>query len=895
MEDTVKKKFMLVDASNHFHRAYNMPGVDLRAPDGFPTNGLHGFFQILFNVERKYKPDFILLVFDKGKSFRRDISSEYKANRTQKSNEFKMQWDEIGTLCRMAGYPVYAKDDGFEADDVIGTMAVSHQEQMDIQIFSGDKDFAQLVNENISLIQPGFPAGFKVYNKEAIERKYKVKAERVLDVFTLVGDKSDNVLGVDGVGLATAAKYINKYGTWENVIKSADTIGGKRGQKIKDSESIVKLAYKLIKIATDVPLEFTQDDLSKSSPEVVDLYKKCVRFGLKSLITTFDLKSPVQIEIGSAKKVCTEQQLKAVVSEITIAGECSLDILFSNGDALSRRILSISLCWGDGNIAQIPIRRTTECEQSSLFQKPTEYCDSLEILWRMIGDEKIKKYVHNLKAVFSYVMIKGSSVKNIARDIMLMDYLEHVNHSDHSLKNIAQRRLFVEISSLLELIKKYGETNSIPSDVIRELSLQRAKTIWLLRDSINLSNEMEIVYKSLELPCIEVLAEMENSGIQVNFDQFTSFTETITKDIEAIEEFVEREVGRKINLKSPKQLSKLLYEERGHTPTKKNKTGASTDEKSLRQLMTHSDDVIIPKILEFREISKVKSTYLEPLPRYIAADGRIHANFHQTGTATGRLSSSEPNLQNIPIRKAWGKKIRECFVAAEGKLLISADYSQIEMRILAHYCKEGPLVEAFLHGEDIHRRTAIEIAGGELFYNDGLRSVAKMINYGLIYGMSAFRLSRELEIPMRDAQRYIDSYFTRYPQVKKYLEMSVDEARVSGCSKTLFGRQRPILGINSPDSSRKDAAERMALNAPIQGTAADIMKIAMKKIYHKLKQEYPTARIVLQVHDELVIEVFEKDASMVSKIVEEEMIRAASLVVPLEVNISIGASWGEIH
>jgi DNA polymerase-1 len=388
---------------------------------------------------------------------------------------------------------------------------------------------------------------------------------------------------------------------------------------------------------------------------------------------------------------------------------------------------------------------------------------------------------------------------------------------------------------------------------------------------------------------------MECTGIAVNVSQFATFADEIAEQLATIDAFVESEMGRPVNLKSPKQVATMLYQERGLTPSKKTKSGGSTDSTSLQVLMETSDDPLIPKILEYREIHKIKSTYLESLPAFVQSDGRIHTHFQQTVTATGRLSSIEPNLQNIPVRKSWGKVIRSCFVAEEGKVLLSADYSQIEMRILAHFCGEGALLDAFVNNEDIHYKTAIEIAKEGQEYTPALRTIAKAINYGLIYGMSSYRLARELNISREDASQYMTVYFEKYPEVSAVLEQLVTSAKETGVAQTLDGRQRPIFSLDSRDRVQREAAERIAMNAPIQGTAADIMKRAMCAVHKELKANYPTARLLLQVHDELVVEADPKDAQSIADMLQREMTGVVSLKVPLVVDVAQGASWGEIH
>jgi DNA polymerase I len=881
----MRKKLLLVDASNQFHRAFYNPSGELNAPDGFPTTGLHGFFQIISSIEKKYEPDHILLVFDKGKSFRSDIFPEYKGNRPKKSDDFKKQWAEIVPLCQALGYPCYKKDDGYEADDIIGALTVDFQDEMDVIIFSADKDFAQLVNENVYLLQPKVPAGYSYRDKANVEKKYGVSVSQILDLFTLIGDTADNIPGINGVGQKTAQKYLTKYGTWRGVFENASNIGGKRGAQIAESKELLEQSNKLITIVTDIPHGLTIDNLSKTKPEKRRAYELCIRFGLKQMVKKLDLKAPNTIDYSKIKR-CTElTDIQEILEQITDGMEIGVDIVFSKLSFMNRAPLVFSLAF-----------KTEETQLVSFFPEDfsADWKESLQLFWDILANENIAKICHHPKDIISWMKRDGREFNGLKEDLHLLDYLDqrYMNHKDHSLSDIASRLGLMDIKSLKDF-KAFKD--DAEDSWIEELAKERIWVIWALKDKFRLTDGMREVYQDIEIPCIPVLAEMEHHGILVSVDQFKTFIAEISVILDEIEIFIEEDIGRKINIRSPKQLSELLYKEKGYTPSKKTKSGGSTDSASLQDLMQKINDPILEKILEYRELYKIKSTYLETLPTYIDSDGRIHTQFHQAVTATGRLSSSDPNLQNIPVRKAWGRKIRECFIPAEGKVLISADYSQIEMRILAHYCQKGTLVDAFQKDEDIHRRTGVEIAGGELFYRTEHRAIAKMINYGLIYGMSSFRLARELKISRKEADGYIERYFKQYPEVKKYLDQSILNAEKNGVSTTLWGRERMVLGINSENSKKKDAGERIALNAPIQGTAADIMKIAMINVFQNLKEQVPSAKILLQVHDELLIEVEENLASEVASLLQSDMEGAGTLAVPITVNVEIGKSWSAIH
>ena len=898
---TTRPKLLLVDASNHFHRAFGA-GADLTAPDGFPTGGLHSFFQIMHSVEAKLEPTYIVLVFDKGRSFRREMYADYKAQRPEKSQSFRLQWEAVLPLCKAAGYTIYREDDGFEADDTIATLAEHYKAECDVEIFSADKDFAQLVDEHVSLVQPDTRTGqLKMVGLPEVLKKYG-GAENVVTFLSLLGDASDNVPGVPGVGKGYALKYIQKYGGWENIVANAEDIGGKKGAAIAESQEIIERGVKLITVVRDQPLDLENslalENLSKKPVNNEELYELSVRYGLKVIQRHYELTPPHTPSITNVSLIQTMEQFD------TFRGKVSTETLvvypcFSNDTKLSRKLLAIGVAIDEDNVAMIQFTGEIDDDANepemtglALFDAynestPEKSADSgfQQAVWTWLFAGDFQIVTHDAKQLYAHAHLHNLNwdVAGLT-DLMLLDYLDrrYINHRDHSLEDIAQRLALYELYS------------DVDADLNRWV-VERCHTLCVVASKFELTSEMNTVLTDIEYPCIPVLAEMECTGIAVDVSQFSTFAEEISVQLTAIDTFVTTEMGRAVNLKSPKQVATMLYKDRGLTPSKKTKSGGSTDSTSLQVLMENSDDPLIPKVLEYREIHKIKSTYLETLPEFVQSDGRIHTHFQQTVTATGRLSSVEPNLQNIPVRKSWGKVIRSCFVAEKGKVLLSADYSQIEMRILAHFCGEGALLDAFVNNEDIHYKTAVEIAKEGQEYTPALRTIAKAINYGLIYGMSSYRLARELNISREDASEYMKVYFEKYPEVSAVLERLVESAKENGVAQTLDGRQRPIFSLDSRDRVQREAAERIAMNAPIQGTAADIMKRAMCAVHKELKDKYPTARLLLQVHDELVVEADPKDAQNIADMLQREMTGVVSLRVPLVVEVAQGSSWGEIH
>ena len=887
---TTRQKLLLVDGSNHFHRAYNAAS-DLTAPDGFPTGALHGFFQIIQSVEKLEKPDYAVIVFDKGKSFRSELFEEYKGNRVEKSSDFKKQWQEIVSLCQACGYPVYAKDDGFEADDIVGTLAEKFKSEVDVVIFSADKDFAQLVDDHVTLLVPNMKMGtLKKYNKAEIEAKYKVPVKYLVDYFAMVGDTSDNIPGIHGIGPGFAAKYIEQYGSWADVLANAANIIGKKGEVIAESAALMEQGIQLITIARHVDLDWSLADCLIRPFNNDVLYEKTVRFGLKVLSRNYSLEAPKVATFESIHHIHRLSDFQEKVLQDNLKS-IVIQPIFSSDDIMERALLGIGISMdaGDLYLVHLGSNKMPEPDLGGLFASSMEAVFDHELfdaVWQFLLNDDICKWGYDFKQLFAFALQFKKTLFHNFEDILLLDYVDQrfINHRQRSFSDIARRLGLVEIPDQID--EDHG---------VEDVAIAQCAAIWMVKDAFMITDSMRKVLTDIEYPTVSILAEMELNGIRLDTSEFATFEDVIAEQLGEIETEIEEKIGEKVNLRSPKQVSDLLYTKRGHKPVKKTKSGGSTDSASLQKLMETSEDWILPKILEYREIHKISSTYLESLPQFIRQDGRIHTKLHQAITATGRLSSSDPNLQNIPVRKAWGQKIRKCFVPSSDKVLISADYSQIEMRILAHYCKEGPLVEAFLNNEDIHERTGKEIAGGDLFYTKEMRTIAKSINYGLIYGMSSFRLSRELGISREDAQKYITAYFERYPQVSQYLESSVKDAQETGLAQTLFGRQRPILNINNKENSKREAAERIALNAPIQGTAADIMKMAMINVAHRLHKEFPKAQLLLQVHDELVLESDTCDAQAISVLLKEEMEQVVSLCVPLVAQVAIGQNWNDIH
>ena len=870
---------ILVDGSNQAYRAYHAIRTDLRSPDGFPTRALFGFTNILKSIVKKHRPDYMAVVFDVGKSFRNDLYPAYKGQRPDKPADLKQQWPELIPLCESFGITALAQE-GFEADDIIGTLAVR------AAAAGVDKDFAQLVNDRIKLFDPRTGA---LSGAAEVEAKWGVPPGRIVDLMSLIGDKSDNVPGIAGVGAKKAAGYLKRFDTWQGVIANAEKIGGKTAAKVSAAAETVKLANRLIVIKTDMTLTTGLEDLVIAEPEPERLRDTLKKFGFFAMLKELGLNSPSMVspidrEIYTT--ISTPEALAALISTLRAVGRFAFDTETTSLDPLQARLVGMSFCWADDQAVYVPIAHEVGVNCPG----------ALDALAPLLADPLIKKTGQNLKYDLEVLRANDLDLCGIDGDTMIADYLVHVDQK-HNLNALALRHLGNTMISYKEVAQEHGNLFArVPIEDATKYAAEDAHVAWHVEAKLPLEGAMKTLYDEVEIPLLPILADMELTGIGVDTVALGKMSVELATQIDEMVKVIYETAGETFNINSTQQLAKILFDKRNHTPVKKTKSGFSTDSATINRLMERSDDALLQMILDYRAATKLKSTYVDALPGFVASDGRIHTSYHQAVAATGRLSSFDPNLQNIPIRTPAGKRIRRCFVAKPGFMFLSADYSQIELRVLAHFCGDGPLVESFQNGEDIHRRTASEIfdVKPEAVTTEQ-RSAAKAINFGIIYGMSAFRLSRELKIPRAEAQRYIDNYFARYPQVRTYMDERVQEAKDNGSVKTLFGRSRVVRGLASRNNVERAAGERIAMNTPVQGTAADLIKMAMIKVYYRLKSDFPKASLLLQVHDELVLEVPEEQLEVISAALVEEMQGVYTLCVPLLVETGQGRTWDEAH
>lgn len=850
------KKLLLVDTPNQIFRAYYGILSDMRSPDGFPTRALFGFTRIMKSLLKELKPDYLACVFDHGADARLALWPEYKGTRPDMPDDLRQQWPEFEPLCEAFGFAVLGQQ-GVEADDIIGTLAKRFASpDLEVQIVSGDKDFCQLVNDWVKVldVQKG-----NVIDRTGVVDRWGVPAESIVDLLALMGDTSDNVPGIPGVGPKKAAQFITKYQSLEGVLAAWKEIGGKTGEAVRDNADQARLARRLVEIDTNIDVSHTLADLEMRAPNAAELQRRLLRYNFKTLWN----------ELGLGDRAAAAPAASDEVQELRrkdVWGAPAITSLVQALAASGRFSIAVDSRPGDTSF-DTPLRRIHVSNDSIWASVPADSA-ALALLKPLLENADVHKVGYDIKACFRLLQGAGIQLAGIGGDNLIGDYLL-IPEQRRTLDHIKQR--WVE-----------APAGTDPGDVARDA--------WVVDKVIESKLGSDPVYRTIELPLVPILCRMEEAGIACDGDALAVLSTELEGRVDQAQREIWALAGEEFNVNSPLQVAALLYDKLQLTPGKKTKTGRSTDADTLDKL----EHPIAAAILAFRELYKLKNTYVDALPRYIRADGRIHTTYGQAVAATGRLSSNDPNLQNIPIRTDDGKRIRECFVAKPGHVLLSCDYSQIELRVLAHYCGDGPLVESYLNNEDIHRRTASEVFGVAAGLVTGeMRRAAKAINFGIVYGMGAFRLAGELKIPRSQAAAYIEGYFARYPQVRRTMEDAPARARELGYAETLFGRKRTIKDLDATNQGDKAQAERIAVNTPIQGTAADLIKMAMIAVDADLRGT--NATMLLQVHDELVFELPEGEVEALAPRIARVMENVATLRVPLKVDWGAGKTWASAH
>lgn len=897
---------ILVDGSSYLYRAYHaMP--PLTNSDGESTGTIYGVINMLRKLIRDYKPEHMAVVFDaKGKTFRNDLYAEYKATRPPMPDDLREQIAPIHEIVKAMGLPLLCVDN-VEADDVIGTLAKQATAAgIETVISTGDKDMAQLVSEHVTLVNTMNNSKTDI---AAVQEKFGLTPQQIVDYLALMGDKVDNIPGVDSVGPKTATKLLQQYGSLQGVIEHADEVKGKLGEKLRAAVDALPLSYQLATIKMDVELDFTPETLDMQvadNQKLAELYR---RYEFKSWLQELDSAPAAAVSTKADEPatsiethyetILTQQQLDNWLARLQKAELFAFDTETTSLNYLQARIVGMSFSIKAGEAAYLPLAHDYPGAPDQL-----DFDATLALMKPLLEDPKALKVGQNLKYDRHILLNHDIDLQGIAHDTMLQSYVLDSTATRHDMDSLAEKylnRSTIHFEDIAGKGKKQLTFNEIGLEEASpyacedaDITLQLHHILW---PKVQAIPSLEIVYRELEMPLLPVLNTLERNGVHIDIFMLQQQSDQLALDIDRLEKEAHASAGTKFNLGSPKQLQEILYDQQQLPVRKKTPKGQpSTAENVLQELA--DDGYELPQIImQYRSLSKLKSTYTDKLPQQVNQQtGRVHTSYHQAVTATGRLSSSDPNLQNIPIRTETGRKIREAFVAGIGAKILAADYSQIELRIMAHLSGDKSLLTAFAEGEDIHRHTASEIFGVEPKNVTGdQRRSAKAINFGLIYGMSAHGLSKQLGIERHQAAKYMETYFERYPGVRNYMDNTREQAKKDGYVETIFGRRLYLPEINSSNGLRRQYAERTAINAPMQGSAADIIKRAMISIHDWLLEADTGIRMIMQVHDELVFEVPEDQLDLAKTEIEQFMIQAADLEVPLEVGIGVGDNWEQAH
>ena len=895
---------VLVDGSSYLFRAfYALP--DLATQAGEPTGAIRGVISMIRKLAKDYPGSPVAVVFDApGKTFRDDMYSEYKANRSSMPDELREQIQPIHDLIRAMGLPLICIE-GVEADDVIGTYATMATEQKRATVIStGDKDMAQLVSEHVTLVNTMTDTQM---DRQGVVDKFGVTPEQIVDYLALMGDSVDNIPGVPKVGPKTAAKWLNEFGTLDELMQRADEIKGKIGENLRNALDQLPLSKALTQIKCDVSLPLSLEQLQPTEPDQVHLRDAFARLEFKSWLEALDSDDAAVQQPDAAQPVfherdyhlvTTEQELQQWVEELRSAGEFAVDTETTSINYMQAELVGFSFASAPGRAAYVPVAHDYPGAPDQLSLDA-----ALAMLKPLLEDPKLTKIGQNLKYDMSVLARYGVSFAGPLFDTMLESYVLNSTATRHNMDALAEfylGRSTVHFEDIAGKGAKQLTFNQIALEVAADYAAEDADiTLQLhqhLMPLLQAQPSLEQTFRQIDMPLVAILSAVERQGAMVDGRLLKQHGAELAQRLEALTEEAWEQAGEQFNLDSTKQLQAIFYDKLNLPVLKKTPGGKpSTAEPVLVDL---AQDYELPAtILQYRGLAKLKSTYTDKLPLDINADtGRIHTSYHQAVAATGRLSSSDPNLQNIPIRNAEGRRIRQAFVAPAKKVIMASDYSQIELRIMAHLSGDAGLHKAFAEDQDIHRATAAEVFDRALdAVTDEERRSAKAINFGLIYGMSAFGLGRQLNISRTLAQEYIDRYFARYPGVLRYMDETRSQAAQQGYVETVFGRRLYLPEINARQVMRRQAAERTAINAPMQGTAADIIKRAMISVHEWLSAEPLDAQMIMQVHDELVFEVYEADVDALQQKVEALMCSAAELSVPLTVETGVGANWDEAH
>lgn len=891
----MKKPLYILDGYAIIFRAYyafiNRP---LKNSNGKNISAVFGFYRTLFSFFKSYEPEkFVVALDSKGPTFRSEIFPEYKANRSAAPEDLIEQFPVIINILKELGIPSIGVP-GYEADDIIGSLVSKcNTEGRECYIISGDKDLMQLISDSVKQLIPDGKGGFTEFDPSMVYETKGVYPQQIIDYLSLMGDTADNIPGVRGIGEKTAAKLLEDFKTLDNLYENIDKVKAK-GQRTKliDGRDNAYLSRKLVVLDMNTPLTLMPEDCTL--PEI-DREKSTALFAQQGInaVSAGEGSTPPpkkrEAKKGVYKSVTEVSDLESIIESAikaeVIAFDCETDSL----DAVSANPVGFSISFTEAEAYYIPLKAEgARCLDSEIVKKALirifENC-------RVIGQ--------NIKYDYKVLKQWGVEINTVFFDTMIAAWILDSSITSYSMDFLAKSRLNYDTIHYKDVVPKDGIFSDVPLDKATEYAAEDADiTFRLYMDMVkdlDKSDNLKKLFYEIEIPLIKILGDMELRGVLLNGDSLNRFSVELEANLKILEREIYEICGKEFNISSTKQLQEILFEDRGLTPIKKTKTGYSTDTAVLEKLA--KEDIVPEKIIEYRGLSKLKSTYADALPKLINSDtGRVHTHFLQTGTATGRLSSKDPNLQNIPVKDDRGRRIRSAFIPEEGMIFLSADYSQIELVVLAHLSGDPGLVNAYNNGRDIHSQTAAIINQVELSeVTPSMRRIAKTINFGVMYGMSAFRLSNELEIPRKDASDFINRYFTEFAGIKTFMDQTLLEAEEKGYVTTILGRQRVLDGIKSSNKMVKAGAQRAAINSVVQGSAADIMKLAMLEINRRIKSECPGSRMVLQVHDEFIFEADKGELDTLRNLVKESMEGAYKLIVPLTSSIETGENWGDIH
>ena len=916
-----KEILYLIDGSSYIYRAY-FAIRHLTSPTGHPTNAIYGFIQMLLKLLKDYNPQHVAVVFDAGRTtFRTEMYPEYKANRAAMPDDLRVQMEPIREVVRAFNIPTLELQ-GYEADDIIGALAgrfAVHGGK--VVVVTGDKDLMQIVTDHVTLLDTmkGKESGIA----DVVER-FGVPPELVIDILGLAGDSSDNIPGVPGIGEKTATKLILEFGSLDNLLARADEVKGKVGEKLREFREQALLSRRLATIELNVPLEVDLETLTAREPDQQTLNAFFKKYGFTSLIK--ELTGSATLSTDNYHTVTSPAALEALITGLEQAGEFAFDIETTSLDPRQAKIVGLSFSYREHEAFYVPIGHILSShsdppprDEGSLFSisqsveigsgealAPGQLlCDTvLNRLRPLLENPAMRKVGQNIKFDMQVLANNGINLAGVWFDTMLASYLLNPSRHGHGLDALAQEHLNHRMISYQEVTgsgKDQKNFAEVELATAARYATEDADATWLLRQKFEpllVAGKDDVLFHTVDIPLVSILADMENHGVLLDCPLLAGLSKDFAGRMGVLEELIFSLAGERFNLNSPKQLGEVLFDRLGLKSGKKNKgkTGWSTDNEVLTALAEEEEE-IARLILDYRSVAKLKSTYTDALPRLVnPRTGRVYTSYNQTVTNTGRLSSSDPNLQNIPIRSEEGRRIRHAFIAPPGHVILSADYSQVELRVLAHLSGDKVFCHAFANDEDIHTRTAAEVFG--LFpemVTPEMRRQAKAINFGIIYGQGAFSLAKQLGIPRKTAEDFINAYKERHDGAIAFLDSCIREAEEHGCVRTILGRRLPIPDIRSSNGNVLAFARRNAINYPIQGSAADIIKCAMIRVDSRIRSEQLQSRMIMQVHDELVFEVPEVEALKMEQLVEEEMGRAVETRIPLKVDISHGANWSEAH